>query len=80
MMNVQHLSSEQTTTTNIQFPHHQITPAQYTYAGCVQVLETMPEGRIRKEGLGLSSYAVPLTRVRAPHFRMKSRTHPMKFS
>jgi hypothetical protein len=40
----------------------------------------MPEGRIRKEGLGLSSYAVPLTRVRAPHFGMKSRTHPMKFS
>ncbi|KAG1723199.1 hypothetical protein EDD22DRAFT_853999 [Suillus occidentalis] len=26
------------------------------------VLRTMPEGRIRKEGLGLSSYAVPLTR------------------
>jgi hypothetical protein len=40
----------------------------------------MPEGQIRKEGLGLSSYAVPLTRVRAPHFGTKSRTHPTKFS
>jgi hypothetical protein len=47
---------------------------------CAMVLETMPEGQIRKEGLDLSSYAVPLTRVHAPHFRMKSRTHPMKFS
>ncbi|KIK33672.1 hypothetical protein CY34DRAFT_18229 [Suillus luteus UH-Slu-Lm8-n1] len=44
------------------------------------VLETMPEGQIRKEGLGLSSCAVPLTRVCAPHFGMKSGGHPMKFS
>jgi hypothetical protein len=33
-----------------------------------RLLGTMPEGRIRKEGLGLSSCAVPLTRVRAPNF------------
>jgi hypothetical protein len=46
----------------------------------IHVLETMLEGWIRKEGLGLSSYAVPLTRVRAPDFGMKSRTHPTKFS
>ena len=39
-----------------------------------------PEGRIKKEGLGLSSCAVPLTRVRAPNFGMKSRGHPTKFS
>jgi hypothetical protein len=45
-----------------------------------QVLGTMPEGRIRKEGRGLSLCAVPLTRVHAPNFRMKSRGHPTKFS
>ncbi|KIK35752.1 hypothetical protein CY34DRAFT_16825 [Suillus luteus UH-Slu-Lm8-n1] len=28
-----------------------------------KVLETMPEGQIKKEGLGLSSYAVPLARL-----------------
>ncbi|KIK31486.1 hypothetical protein CY34DRAFT_19876 [Suillus luteus UH-Slu-Lm8-n1] len=48
--------------------------------GYKRLLETMPEGRIRKEGLGLSSCAVPLTRVCAPHFRMKSGGHPTKFS
>jgi hypothetical protein len=45
-----------------------------------RMLGTMPEGRIRKEGLCLSSCAVPLTWVRAPNFRMKSRGHPTKFS
>jgi hypothetical protein len=43
------------------------------------VSEFMPEGQIRKEGLGLSSCAVPLTRVRAPYFGMKSGGHPTKF-
>jgi hypothetical protein len=46
----------------------------------LSLLGTMPEGRIRKEGLGLSSCAVPLTWVRAPNFWMKSRGHPTKFS
>jgi hypothetical protein len=46
---------------------HTYPPANAMLAGidhddcCPSVLGTMPEGRIRKEGLGLSSCTVPLT-------------------
>jgi hypothetical protein len=40
----------------------------------------MLEGWIRKEGLSLSSCAVPLIRVHASIFGMKSGGHPTKFS
>ncbi|KAG2743358.1 hypothetical protein P692DRAFT_20746745 [Suillus brevipes Sb2] len=50
----------------------------FTPMGANSMSESMPEGRIRKEGLGLSSCAVPLTRVRALNFRRKSGGHPTK--
>jgi hypothetical protein len=53
-------------------------PWRYLFYRCL--LRPMSEGRIRKEGLGLSLCAVPLTQVCAPYFRMKYGGHPTKFS